>query len=101
MHVCAVQEKWDEVAAALRQSIPFGGPGGLHGCLGIMEEGLSRVGKQADFLRFCAEAKALYAQAGLSIGLNQWCLEPATPSEQFRRLLFRDGFEAPELRPEW
>ena len=37
MQVCAFQEKWDEVAAALRQSISLGGTGtGLVFYLGTM-----------------------------------------------------------------
>jgi len=43
----------------------------------------------------------LYAQAGFHLTLNQWYLQPTTLSEQFSQLLFRDEFEAPELRPEW
>jgi regulation of enolase protein 1 (concanavalin A-like superfamily) len=66
-----------------------------------MEEALDRAGKQAEFIAFCEEAKALYAQAGLPPTLNQWYLQPATPSTDFHQLLFRDEFEAPELRAEW
>jgi regulation of enolase protein 1 (concanavalin A-like superfamily) len=102
MQVCASQGKWDEVTAALRQSIPFGEPSiVLVFCLGTMEEALNRAGKQAEFTAFCEEAKALYAQAGLPLTLNQWFLQPTTPSEEFRQLLFQDEFDAPDLRPEW
>jgi regulation of enolase protein 1 (concanavalin A-like superfamily) len=126
MQVCAMQGKWDEVAAALRQSIPFGAPstlahwhpswapspatplatpfgtpGTLAHCLGPMEDTLDRAGKQAEFIAFCEEAKALYDHSGLPLPLNQWYLQPATPSQEFRQLLFRDDFDALELRPEW
>ena len=101
MEVCAWQGKWEEVAAALRQSIPLGEPIRLVFCLGTMEEALDRAGKQAEFIAFCEEAKVLYAQAGIPLTLNQWYLQPATPSAAFRQLLFRDEFEAPELRAEW
>lgn len=101
MNACALQGKWDAVAAALRQSIPFGRNPKLFSCLGPMEEALNQAGKQAEFIAFCEEAKRLYAQAGLPSSLSQWYLEPATPSEEFRQLLFRDDFDGPELRPEW
>jgi regulation of enolase protein 1 (concanavalin A-like superfamily) len=102
MWVCAFQEKWDEVTAALRQSIPFGEPSNaLFRCLGAMEVALTRAGKQAEFIAFCEEAKALYAQAGLSLMLDQWHLQPTTPSEEFRQLRYRDDFDRPGLRPEW
>jgi DNA-binding SARP family transcriptional activator/regulation of enolase protein 1 (concanavalin A-like superfamily) len=101
MRVCALQGKWDEVTAALRRSIPFGGPSPLYFCLAPIEEALNQAGKQAEFIAFCEEGKALYVQAGVLLKLNQWYLQPATPSEQFPHLLFRDEFDAPELRPEW
>jgi regulation of enolase protein 1 (concanavalin A-like superfamily) len=66
-----------------------------------MEDALDRAGKQAEFTAFCEEAKALCAQAGLPFTLNQWYLQPMTPSEGYCQLLFRDEFDAPELRPEW
>lgn len=97
IEVCAAQGKWNDVAAALRQSIPFGGPGSLAACLAIMEDALNRAGKPAEFIGFCDEIKTLYAQARLPMALHQWYLEPARPSEQFRQLLFRDEFEAPDL----
>jgi hypothetical protein len=101
LQICALQGQWSEAAAVLGQSIPFGQPSTLYRCLGTMEEALNRAGKQAEFIAFCGEAKALYAQAGVPIELNQWYLEPAGPSDEFRQLLFRDEFEAPELGPEW
>jgi hypothetical protein len=72
MQVCALQGKWNEVAAALRQSIPFGVPNSSLpiNCLATMEAALERAGKQAEFMAFCNEAQALYAQAGLPLTLN-------------------------------
>jgi class 3 adenylate cyclase/regulation of enolase protein 1 (concanavalin A-like superfamily) len=101
MWVCALQGKWNEVAAALRQSIPFGGCIRLSFCLGVMEDALNRAGKQGEFVAFCEEAKDLYSRAGLPLTLNQWYLESTTPSEEFGQRLFRDEFDTPELRPEW
>jgi hypothetical protein len=101
MWVCALQQKWDEVTAALRQCLPYRYPSVVNWCLGAMEEALHRAGKQAEFIAFCEKAKALCAQAGLPLALNQWYLQPVAPSEEFRQLLFRDDFAAPELRPEW
>jgi hypothetical protein len=102
MHVCALQGSWDGVANALRQSLLFGGPGRwLIYCIGTMEEMLDRVGKHAEFVAFCEEAKVLFARAGVLLPLDQWYLRPAAPSEAFRFRLFRDDFDAPALRPEW
>jgi DNA-binding SARP family transcriptional activator/regulation of enolase protein 1 (concanavalin A-like superfamily) len=105
MVVCAWQGKWDEVGAAFRQSIPFGGPdlGQLMPILALatMEDALVQAGKRAQFIAFCEELRALYAQAGLPLPCMQLYLQPAAPSEAFRRVLFRDEFEGPELRPEW
>jgi regulation of enolase protein 1 (concanavalin A-like superfamily) len=101
MQVCALQGKWDEVAAALRQSIPSGGPSNMALCLATMEDALNRAGKQAEFIAFCEEAKVVCAQADPPLPLNEWYLRPTTPSEEFHQRLFRDDFDAPELRPEW
>jgi class 3 adenylate cyclase/regulation of enolase protein 1 (concanavalin A-like superfamily) len=102
MRACALQGKWDAVAAALRQSIPFGEPSFVLGfSLGPMEEALEGAGRHAEFVAFCEEAKALCAQAGLPLPLNQWYLQPTTASEELLHLLFRDDFEAPEIRPQW
>jgi len=66
-----------------------------------MEDLLNRDGKQAEFVAFCEEAKALYAEAGAPLPFHQWYLQPTTPSEVFRQRLYRDEFETPELRSEW
>jgi regulation of enolase protein 1 (concanavalin A-like superfamily) len=66
-----------------------------------MEDALNRAGKHAEFIAFCEEAKALYAHADIFLTLNQWYLQPAMPSQEFHQLLFRDEFDARELRPEW
>ena len=99
--VCAWQRKWEAVAEALRQSTQVGVSDVAAGCLGVMEEALHRAGKQPEFVAFCEEVRALYVQAGRQLALNQWYLELAAPSGEPRRLLFRDDFDAPELRPEW
>jgi regulation of enolase protein 1 (concanavalin A-like superfamily) len=101
MQVCALQGKWDELAAALRQSFPFGAPSSLAVCLGPMEDALERAGQRDEFIAFCEEGKALCAQADVPLPLTQWYLQPTTPSDEFRNRLFWDDFEAPELRPEW
>jgi hypothetical protein len=98
---CALQRKWDAAAAALRQSIPFGGPVRLDFCVSMMEEALDRAGKQAQFITFCQEARALYTRAGLPLPLDPWCLQPAIRSDEFSQLMFQDDFDARELRPVW
>jgi class 3 adenylate cyclase len=103
MHLSATQGKWEDVAAAFRQSIVVGGPDEwrLFVLLSIMENALEGMGKQAEFIDFCEEAKRLLAQAGSRMTLNQWYLEPAQPSEPFSTILFHDDFDLPEPRVEW
>jgi AAA ATPase domain len=94
--------KWDEVMAALRESIAAGGVADavLFG-LNLLEEALDAQGRQAEFLAFCEDARRRLAQTGAACPLTQWYLEPARPSARFSQVAFQDDFEGPAPRAEW
>jgi Beta xylosidase C-terminal Concanavalin A-like domain len=95
--------RWDEVAAAFRQSLTAGGPttGSLSFCLSVMENALDGIGKRAEFIAFCEESKKLLAQAEVRISLSQWHLEATEPARVFDRVLLDDDFVQPQLQREW
>jgi regulation of enolase protein 1 (concanavalin A-like superfamily) len=94
--------KWDEVMAAVRESIAAGGvPTLAVNSLSQMEEGMEAQGRQAEFIAFCDEARRLLAQAGAADPLVQWYLAPAQPSAWFSQVAFQDDFAGPSLREEW